>query len=110
MIRVDKHVEQTVADEVYHIVPSLNFSTASLRSNLIDSSYCRHDRYDGAIGAIQSELSKPLHLSATASAPRWSPQWAWVFQRSAVVPWAREASDTAGRDSRETTESTRHIP
>ena len=30
MIRVGSHVEQTVADEVYHIVPSLNFSTAVL--------------------------------------------------------------------------------
>lgn len=34
MIRVDKHVEQTVADEVYHIVLSLNFSTAVLAQQL----------------------------------------------------------------------------
>ena len=54
MIRVDKHVEQTVADEVYHIVPSLNFSTASLRSNLIDSSYCRHDRSEEHTSELQS--------------------------------------------------------
>jgi len=34
MIRVDKHVKQTAADEVYHIVPSLNFSTAVLAYQL----------------------------------------------------------------------------
>ena len=34
MIRVGSHVEQTVADEVYHIVPSLNFSTAVLAQQL----------------------------------------------------------------------------